>query len=262
MTFSYSGATPQFKADITSAQLRNRFTDISTEFNTLNPSTVRFPDTSSASQYQAFLLDATKLAFTTNHILRSNVALSHDDGNGTQYEVLMSDGDGTTSWTPAFRSNVDLEHDAGNGSAGQLLQSDGDGTLSWATTGNLTDGDKGDITVASSGSSWTIDENAVDQANLAWTFSTKTSAYTAVNDDYLFCDTDTTAAFTVTFPASPSAGDKIYINDVKGTFDSANLTIDPNGNNIENQSSNLVLNIKNFSGLYYYVDVSTGWRKL
>lgn len=53
-----------------------------------------------------------------------------------------------------------------DGTNGQLLQTDGAGQLSWATVGALTDGDKGDITVSSSGASWTIDDDAVDEAML------------------------------------------------------------------------------------------------
>ena len=224
------------------------------------------------SQYQALLGNSGGTGFTTSHVLRSDVALEHTDGNGSQYQALISDGDGTTSWVHQIRSNVALDHDDGNGTVGQLLQSDGDGTLSWATTGNLTDSDKGDITVTSSGTVWTIDNDAITTGKVAdkaitqdkagYTFVSKTTAYTAVAENYILCDTATTAAFTVTFPVSASAGDKIYINDSVGNFDTANLTIDPNGLNIESQAADLVLNIKNFTGLYYYVDATIGWKRI
>lgn len=285
-TFDFSGTLPQFKALIASAQLRNRYNDIKTHLNTFNPGGYTLP--SGGSQYQALLLGAAS-AFTFNHVLRSNVALSHDDGNGSAGEVLQSDGDGTTSWL--------------------------------AFTG-VTDGDKGDITVSSTGTVWTIDndaittvkildanvttakiadlnvttakiadlnvttakiadvnvttakiadsnvttakinDKAVTQNKVDWNFATKTEAYTAVAGDYLLCDTATTAAFTVTFPASASAGDKIYINDSVGNFDQARLTIDPNSLNIESQATDVVLDIKNFTGLYYYVDATIGWKRI
>jgi hypothetical protein len=47
-----------------------------------------------------------------------------------------------------------------------------------------------------------------------------------------FCDT-TSAGFTVTLPATPSAGDIVGLVDYAGTFDTNNLTIDPNGEDIE-----------------------------
>ena len=54
----------------------------------------------------------------------------------------------------------------------------------------------------------------------------KTSAYTAFPGDNLFIDTSS-AAITITLPASPSRGDSVSFIDAEGTFDTNNLNVDP-----------------------------------
>ena len=51
-----------------------------------------------------------------------------------------------------------------------------------------------------------------------YAYSTKTAAYTASTMDFLFCDTATTGAFTVTLPATPSSGDIVTVHDSESNF--------------------------------------------
>jgi len=75
-----------------------------------------------------------------------------------------------------------------------------------------------------------------------WTL--KTTTYTAVNKDSIAADT-TGGAFTITLPATPSAGHSITIADSGHSFNTNNLTIARNGSTIETQSQDLVVDIAN-----------------
>lgn len=94
--------------------------------------------------------------------------------------------------------------------------------------------------------------------NLMTVSTVQTANYTAKDFEHILCDT-TASAFTVTLPASPTVDSKITITDVANSFGTNNLTISPNGKNIDNQASDIILN-KSQSVTYYY-DSTNGWIK-
>jgi hypothetical protein len=91
-----------------------------------------------------------------------------------------------------------------------------------------------------------------------WDTTAKTTGFTAVSGVGYFCDT-TSAAFTVTLPATPSAGDIVGLVDYAGTFDTNALTIDPNGEDIEGGTSSLQLKGEREGVVLVYVDSTQGW---
>jgi hypothetical protein len=116
-----------------------------------------------------------------------------------------------------------------DGTANQVLTTDGSGNLSF--------------TDVSGGISWQ---------------SVQTTGFTAVAGNAYPCNT-TSAAFTVTLPATPSAGDQVQIVDYAGTFDTNALTINPNGEDIEGGASNLGLKGEREGVILTYIDSTQGW---
>jgi hypothetical protein len=87
----------------------------------------------------------------------------------------------------------------------------------------------------------------------------KTGAYNAVSGDRIMANT-TSAGFTITFPGSPAASDRIVVSDYAGKFDVNNCTIGRNGNKIVGLAEDFVCNTKNATFKFEYIDVTQGWR--
>jgi hypothetical protein len=126
-----------------------------------------------------------------------------------------------------------------------------------------------DVTLGDSGDTFTVPAGASIVNNgtatgfgatgaVNWDTTAKTTGFTAVSGVGYFCDT-TSAAFTVTLPATPSAGDIVGLVDYAGTFDTNNLTIDPNGEDIIGQTSNVVAVKDREAITLVYVDSTQGW---
>ena len=88
--------------------------------------------------------------------------------------------------------------------------------------------------------------------------SSTVTAYTTVAGEQIFANT-TTAAITITLPASPSTGDEVTIIDARGTFATNNLTVDRNGQPINTGTSNLALSTNGQAITLVYVDSTRGW---
>ena len=80
----------------------------------------------------------------------------------------------------------------------------------------------------------------------------------AVSGTGYFCDTSG-AAFTVTLPSSPSAGDIVAVADYTRTFNTYNLTIGRNSKPIGGVSEDAILNVDGQSATFVFVDDTEGW---
>jgi len=93
---------------------------------------------------------------------------------------------------------------------------------------------------------------------VTWDTTVKTSGFTAVSGNGYFCNT-TSAAFTVTLPSSPSAGDIVGIKDYANTADTNNITIGRNGSNIQGSAADFKITTEGGSVLLVYIDGTKGW---
>jgi len=120
------------------------------------------------------------------------------------------------------------------------------------TNGNL---------LTSNGTTWQSTAPAAGGLNAA---TTKTANYTAVAGDVLACNTITTGAFSITLPASPTAGQKPIIifdsgtTDVINGFATNNLTVLRNGSTINTLSDDVTFSTKGVSVIFEYIAAT--WR--
>jgi len=179
-----------------------------------------------ATNYTPIQLYRTNTASTTApsgaNLNAGELAINYNDSGMILYAKNTS---GTV--IKLMNNPASLLYPTADGSAGQAIVTNGSGTLSFATAG------------------------------LAWQ-SVQTTGFTAVAGRAYPCNT-TSAAFTVTLPATPSAGDLVTLVDYAATWDTNNLTVNPNGNKLNGAVSNGTLYAERGSVNLVYVDSTQGW---
>jgi hypothetical protein len=143
------------------------------------------------------------------------------DTTGGEYVGLQAPTSVSASYTLTFP--------AATGSADQILVTDGSGNLSFVDN--------------SGGTSWQ---------------AVKTTGFTAVAGEGYFINT-TGGAFTMTLPLSPTIGDEVAFIDYAGTFDTNNLTIGRNSENIQGSAADLTVSVERAANTLVYTDGTQGW---
>ena len=122
-----------------------------------------------------------------------------------------------------------LTFPAADGTADQVLTTNGSGVLSFVDNTGGTD----------------------------WQ-AVKTTTYTAVAGEGIFANTSG-GAWTLTLPASPTIGDEVSVVDYAGTFDTNNLTIGRNSQNIQGSAADLTVATERAGFTLVYTDGTQGW---
>jgi hypothetical protein len=131
---------------------------------------------------------------------------------------------------------------------------------------NIINENAGTITIGASGDTVTLAAGASQSGfgrsgSVNWDTTPKTTGFTAVSGNGYFCDT-TSAAFTVTLPAGPSAGDIVAIADYNGTAITNNITVGRNSSDINGSATDLTISVNYSAVTLVYVDATSGWRSV
>lgn len=194
-------------------------------------------------------------------------------GGALRLAELATNGTNTVGLSApnALAADVTWKLPSADGTAGQALLTDGAGNLSWGAGGGgsaISVSDEGSLLTSGvtsfnftgAGVTATAVGNAVTvnaPPDFTWQ-AVQTTGFTAVAGRAYPCNT-TSAAFTVTLPASPSPGDQVLITDYAGTWNTKPITISPAGGKIYGGTGNLISSTQRGAITFVYIDSTQGW---
>jgi hypothetical protein len=210
----------------------------------------------------------------TNQATGTSPTLAAVGGDSNIDMVLVPKGTGETKvGTGAATATVtssgayDLTLDTNSGSNSGVI------TITDGANGNIAITPNGSGAVVLDGLSWPTSDGTANyvlktdgSASLSWTEmsggtdwqAVQSTGFTAAAGKGYFCNTSS-AAFTVTLPASPSLGDEVSIVDYAGSADTNNITVGRNSLKIMGSAADLTVAIERAAFTLVYSDSTYGW---
>ena len=193
--------------------------------NTVNwlDSTVSITGLSTTATGTVLTLSDSASTSTVNLILdnQKEIRFRETTANGTNYIALKAPA--------SVSADLTFTLPATDGTNGQVLTTNGSGVLSFATPAS----------------------------GISWQSTVKTSGFTATAGEGYFCNT-TSAGFTVTLPATPTAGQQVAVVDYAGTFNTNNLNITSTAK-INGSDNDVKLTTNREGTILVYIDSTQGW---
>jgi hypothetical protein len=193
----------------------------------------------------------------------TSAAILTTDANGnissTATLPIANGGTGQTSATNAINALLPIQN---GGTVNYALESDGT-NISWQKLYNQTIQNNGTTVnprgiVNIIGGAFT-DSSLNDTTTITLGFaSTAVSSNTTLSSSNKYF-VNTTAARTLTLPASPSLGDEIYIFDASNNALTNNITVLPNGNKINGVVDSLLIDSNSATVYLTYTGSGYGW---
>jgi hypothetical protein len=210
----------------------------------------------------------------TNQATGTSPTLAAVGGDSNIDMVLVPKGTGETKvGTGAANATItssgayDLILDTNSGSNSGVI------TITDGANGNIAITPNGSGAVVLDGLSWPTSDGTANyvlktdgSASLSWTEmsggtdwqAVQSTGFTAAAGKGYFCNTSS-AAFTVTLPASPSLGDEVSIVDYAGSADTNNITVGRNSLKIMGSAADLTVAIERAAFTLVYSDSTYGW---
>ena len=122
---------------------------------------------------------------------------------------------------------------------------------------NITNAKLANKSITINGVAATLGSSVTIAAGTDWQ-AVKTTTFTAVAGEGYFVNTNG-GAYTMTLPATPTLGDEVSIIDYAGTFDTNNLTVGRNSENIQGSAADLTVATERAGFTLVYTDGTQGW---